>query len=600
MGIAYVVISFIRIYQLTLSPDKGLLSFFLKGKICCHEPHCSKYSIKILKRYWFTNGIFKVFDRVSRCTWSKEKIYDPEYYKVVFFSGAQIGIPFLKALHEDKRFEVNGVVTMPDKPRGRGMRLQENIIKQEATKIRNKEDPSSKKVLLYECSGKEIINAMELSDKRAREDKTPDAFIKNVKAIILDKDGCALSIFREDYQQWELPWWSVENGENLEDTLSREIQEELWVQIVKSELIRIRKRISWVKACSYYYIVQVKGEPSLQENNKHSKLIYHKVKSIEFEWKYLDRMLKQEKDKIHDRSTYTFQLPKIEEIILEKQYCQYFDLQKYLYTIEPSNKEQEDHLEEFCVTPRKLNPDKSEEWKQFVSRLKQKKPDFLVVIAYGKIIPQAILDIPNIAPINVHGSLLPTYRGASPIQSVFLDKKQNSGITIMKMDASMDTGAMIDKLKTRLEFHRTAKDLINRIMDKWPNFLTKTLRNYGKWLLWEVKQPDKDATYCSKIEKEDWEINPFKDSVSDVYAKYRAFAMRPKIHFFLDDSFGKHKGKRVVIEELILDEELFLNSSDSKLISENMKLHKAVKSLIVKPEGKKKIGREDFLKGYLK
>jgi len=90
---------------------------------------------------------------------------------------------------------------------------------------------------------------------------------------------------------------------------------------------------------------------------------------------------------------------------------------------------------DFIMTPTKLNPEKSEEGKQFAERLKAKKPDFVVVIAYGKIIPQAILDVPTIAPINVHGSLLPKYRGASPLQSAFLDNEQETGITIMKMNA---------------------------------------------------------------------------------------------------------------------------------------------------------------------
>ena len=78
------------------------------------------------------------------------------------------------------------------------------------------------------------------------------------------------------------------------------------------------------------------------------------------------------------------------------------------------------------TTPTKLNPEKSEEGKQFAERLKEKNPDLLVVIAYGKIIPQAILDIPRIAPINVHGSLLPKYRGASPIQSTLLNNDKET------------------------------------------------------------------------------------------------------------------------------------------------------------------------------
>jgi methionyl-tRNA formyltransferase len=78
------------------------------------------------------------------------------------------------------------------------------------------------------------------------------------------------------------------------------------------------------------------------------------------------------------------------------------------------------------VTPTKLNPEKSEEGKEFAERLKEKNPDLLVVIAYGKIIPQAILDIPRVAPINVHGSLLPKYRGASPIQSTLLNNDKET------------------------------------------------------------------------------------------------------------------------------------------------------------------------------
>jgi methionyl-tRNA formyltransferase len=101
-----------------------------------------------------------------------------------------------------------------------------------------------------------------------------------------------------------------------------------------------------------------------------------------------------------------------------------------------------------------------------------------VVIAYGKIIPQYILDIPKIAPINVHGSLLPKYRGASPLQSIFLNQDETSGITIMKMDAEMDTGDMIDKLKFKLKFHRTVKNLIDELMKKGPKFLSKTLISY--------------------------------------------------------------------------------------------------------------------------
>ena len=119
--LARITIGLIRCYQATLSPDKGLLSFFLKGRICGHEPHCSAYGLKCLQRYGFWHGLPKISDRILHCTPTMQKIYDPEYYRVVFFSSAPIGTPFLTALHQDPRFEVVGVVTQQDKPVGRGL-----------------------------------------------------------------------------------------------------------------------------------------------------------------------------------------------------------------------------------------------------------------------------------------------------------------------------------------------------------------------------------------------------------------------------------------------------------------------------------------------
>lgn len=119
--------------------------------------------------------------------------------------------------------------------------------------------------------------------------------------------------------------------------------------------------------------------------------------------------------------------------------------------------------EEAIQTPTKINPEKSIEGKNFFDRLVEKKPDFLVVLAYGKILPQSILDIAPFGAINVHGSLLPKYRGASPIQTIFLNQEIESGITIMHMDAGMDTGAVIDQLKFPLPFDWTCKDCIEHM-----------------------------------------------------------------------------------------------------------------------------------------
>lgn len=391
-ALAKPAIRLIKLYQYTLSPDKWLPSFWLKWRICAHEPHCSKYSIQVLKRYGFWPGIFYATDRVLHCTASTHKHYDPDHYRVVFFSSAPIGVPFLKHLAHDKRFEVVWVVTQCDKPSWRGLEICENIIKEEATKLHNSE------------------------------------------------------------------FWTL-----------------------------------------------------------HS---------------------------------------------------------------------------EFVVTPTKLNPEKSEEGRQFAARLREKKPDFLVVIAYGKIIPQAILDIPNIAPINIHGSLLPKYRGASPIQSTLLNNDKETGITIMKMDATMDTGNMIDILRFTIPFSRTTKELINEMKRIWPKFLNDTLWKYGKKLLGEVQQNEDKATYCGKIEKESWLIDPRKDSIETIYNKYRAFALRPKIYFIFED-------KRVIIETLQLNEPLY-NSNDEVPLFKKNELHPAVINISLKPEGKKAMSRKEFLNWYIK
>lgn len=241
-------------------------------------------------------------------------------------------------------------------------------------------------------------------------------------------------------------------------------------------------------------------------------------------------------------------------------------------------------------TPEKLNPEKSAEGKAFTEWLQEKRPDFLVVIAYGKILPEAILSIPTKWPINVHGSILPEYRWASPLQSVFLDNKAESGITIMKMDKEMDTWDMIHILKTQLKFDRTVLDLINRIQTKGPKFLNDTLRDYGKWHLGSIAQDHKKATYCSKIEKESWLFNPETDTLQDIYNKYRGFYLWPKIYF-------EHKGKRVIIEHIKIDENNYKTTSQKPLF-ENYKLNPAITDILVKPEGKKPMDWASFCNGY--
>lgn len=380
-----IVIIFIRIYQLTISPDKWIPSYWLKWKICIHTPHCSKYSIQVLERYWFYPWIIKVMERVTSCHPWNNIHYDPAYYKVVFFSSAPIWIEFLKEINNDKRFELVWVVTQPDKPIWRWMKVQSNIIKQTA--------------------------------------------------------------------EW------------------------LWINDI--------------------------------------------------------------------------------------------------------------------ITPQNINSEKTEEWKKFKKWLEEKEPDYIVVIAYWKIIPIDILDIWKFWSINVHWSILPKYRWASPLQSVFIEKEKESWITIMKMNEKMDEGNIIKILKFNLEKDWTVLDLIEKITTKWPKFLNDCLFKYAKWELIDIEQNNNEATYCKKINKEDWEISLFDDNLENIYSKYQWYYIWPKIHFFLKD-------KRFIIEKINIDKNKYDILKTQKIISKNLELNEAISEIYIKPEWKKQLKRSEFKQWYLK
>jgi methionyl-tRNA formyltransferase/predicted alpha/beta hydrolase family esterase len=259
----------------------------------------------------------------------------------------------------------------------------------------------------------------------------------------------------------------------------------------------------------------------------------------------------------------------------------------------------------FISTPPSLRLDSKKyahEAQEFQSRLQSKQPDFLVVIAYGKIVPQHILDIPTIAPINVHGSLLPKYRGASPIQSVLLDDESETGITIIQMEAGLDTGPMLSKKKFPLNIHTTALDIINRFQDFWPKQLVDTMRDFAKEHITLERQDETLATHCTKLEKSDGFIDPRKDSLHHINNIYRGCYLWPKVHFTLPDDRGKHASKMITIESLELDESLREANKDQPLFpktkDQRPKTNNAISSLTLKPANSKNMSREDFIKGY--
>lgn len=139
----------------------------------------------------------------------------------------------------------------------------------------------------------------------------------------------------------------------------------------------------------------------------------------------------------------------------------------------------------------------------FVGQLRTLAPDLIIVAAYGQILPQSILDLPALGCLNVHTSLLPRYRGAAPIQWAILDDLKETGVTIMKMDAGLDTGPMISTATSPILSEDTAATLHDRLAELGADLLIKTIPSYATGSIRPVPQPGAGATYARKITKED-------------------------------------------------------------------------------------------------
>lgn len=145
---------------------------------------------------------------------------------------------------------------------------------------------------------------------------------------------------------------------------------------------------------------------------------------------------------------------------------------------------------------------------EFIEEIKKLKPDVICVVAYGKILPKEILDIPEKGCINVHGSLLPEYRGAAPIQWAVLNGDKKTGVTTMYMDVGMDTGDIILKEKVTIDDDETTGELWNRLSTIGGKLLVKTLKQIEDGIVTREKQGD-NFTMAPMLNKDmakiDWE-----------------------------------------------------------------------------------------------
>ena len=155
-----------------------------------------------------------------------------------------------------------------------------------------------------------------------------------------------------------------------------------------------------------------------------------------------------------------------------------------------------------------FQPEKVKKNEEFISQIKDINPDVICVVAYGKILPKAILDIPKLGCINVHGSLLPKYRGAAPIQWAVLNGDKKTGITTMYMDVGMDTGDMILKQEVEIGEDETTGELWDRLSKIGGELLVETLKQIESGTAPREKQGE-DFSVAPMLNKEmakiDWE-----------------------------------------------------------------------------------------------
>lgn len=252
-------------------------------------------------------------------------------------------------------------------------------------------------------------------------------------------------------------------------------------------------------------------------------------------------------------------------------------------------------------------PEKIKSNKDFIETLKELEPDFICVVAYGKILPKEILDIPKHGCINVHASLLPKYRGAAPIQWAIINGEEITGVTTMYMDTKMDTGDIILEKEVRIGEDETTGELWNRLGDLGAELLLETIERIKEGSAPRKKQSD-NYSMAPMLSKEISKINWNKLQTRDIKNLVRglnpimgAYAIlnNKKIKFWKVDNINKGEFLNNYKVECDIDNLkpgyiLYANSKDGLFI----KTRDGILSVLeIQGENSKKMNIYDFLRG---
>lgn len=221
------------------------------------------------------------------------------------------------------------------------------------------------------------------------------------------------------------------------------------------------------------------------------------------------------------------------------------------------------------------------------------KPDLIVVVAYGKILPKEVLKIPPLGCINVHGSLLPKYRGAAPIQWAIINGEKITGITTMYMDSGLDTGDIILKSEAQVGDDETSGELFNRLSVMGAELLIKTLEKIKTGNVKREKQIDKEASYAPMLDRSVSKIN-WNYSAEKIHNLVRGLNPWPIARTIID-------GKGLKIYKTKVYKPMCGRPGEVKSVEPFVVAcgnNSSIEILELQLESKKRMSSEDFLRGY--
>ena len=243
-----------------------------------------------------------------------------------------------------------------------------------------------------------------------------------------------------------------------------------------------------------------------------------------------------------------------------------------------------------------FQPEKVRKNIEFIEQIKKLEPDVICVVAYGKILPSEILEIPKLGCINVHASLLPKYRGAAPIQWAVLNGDKTTGVTTMYMDIGMDTGDMILKQEVEIGENETTGELWDRLAIIGADLLVKTLKQIEKGTAPRIKQSD-DFTMAPMLNKEISKIDWKEKTAKQIKNLVRGLNPIMGAYSYLN-------GKKIKFWKVEVEEDTNSNQENGTVIKANdkdglyIKAKDGVLKIIeIQGENAKRMNANDFLRG---